>query len=328
MSETQQIMVTLDELRALPAETEWLEFKEAPQSIDIDDLGRYVSALSNEANLHGRRSGWMILGVKDRRDEVSGLRPIVGSAFKTGVAAMNGLKLQIAQGTSPSVSFLRVCELVLPGCAAGSRVLMFEVPPAPQGMPVAWKDHHYGRVGESRSALGTTKYESIRAQPALFDWTGRGVGGDVQLLDEVALRQGRSLYANKHPRRAPELDHWSSERFLVELGLIRNGSLTRAAVLLFGGAANAMELPDVSPRLTWKLMDSSGVELDYQHFKPPFVLAIDELLNKVRQRVHTVRILPPGQLAPLELPAYDDWVIREAMLNCVAHQDYACGAGS
>lgn len=39
MSETQQIMVTLDELRALPAETEWLEFKEAPQSIDIDDLG-------------------------------------------------------------------------------------------------------------------------------------------------------------------------------------------------------------------------------------------------------------------------------------------------
>lgn len=72
-------------------------------------------------------------------------------------------------------------------------------------------------------------------------------------------------------------------------------------------------------------MDGGGAELDYQHFKPPFVLAIDELVNKVRQRVHTVRILPPGQLAPLELPAYDDWVIREAMLNCVGHQDYACG---
>jgi ATP-dependent DNA helicase RecG len=81
----------------------------------------------------------------------------------------------------------------------------------------------------------------------------------------------------------------------------------------------------MSPRLTWKLVDGKGADLDYQHYPPPFVLAIDELVNKIRQRVHTVRILPPGQLAPLELPAYDDWVVREAMLNCVAHQDYACG---
>lgn len=42
-------------------------------------------------------------------------------------------------------------------------------------------------------------------------------------------------------------------------------------------------------------------------------------------RIHTVRILPPGQLAPLEVPNYDAWVIREALLNCIAHQDYALG---
>ncbi len=324
MSATTALLLELDQLRALPAETEWLEFKEAPQNIDIEDLGRYVSALSNEANLHGRRCGWIILGVKDRRDARSGLRPIVGSTFKAGAAAMNALKLHIAQGTSPSVSFACVGELEHPECAPGSRVLMFEVPPAPRGMPVAWKGHHYGRVGESLTALGT-KYEIIRAQSEALDWTGQCVGGDSHSLDEGALKQGRSLYAKKHPRRASELGQWSGERFLGELGLTRNGSLTRAAVLLFGGASCGALLQHVSPRLTWKLVDSAGAELDYQHFKPPFVLAIDELGNKVRQRVHTVRILPPGQLAPLELPAYDDWVIREAMLNCVAHQDYACG---
>lgn len=77
MSEMAELSMVLDELRALSAETEWLEFKEAPQNIDIDELGRYVSALANEANLHGRRCGWIILGVKDRRDARSGLRPIV-----------------------------------------------------------------------------------------------------------------------------------------------------------------------------------------------------------------------------------------------------------
>ena len=324
MSATAELLLELDELRALPAETEWLEFKEAPQNIDIEELGRYVSALANEANLHGRRCGWIILGVKDRRDARSGLRPIVGSTFKSSAAAMNALKLHIAQGTSPSVSFACVGELDHSECALGSRVLMFEVPPAPRGMPVAWKGHHYGRVGESLTALGT-KYEIIRAQSEALDWTGQCVDGDSLSLDEAALTQGLSLYAKKHPRRAPELVQWSGERFLGELGLMRNGSLTRAAVLLFGGASSGALLQHVSPRLTWKLVDSAGAELDYQHFKPPFVLAIDELVNKVRQRVHTVRILPPGQLAPLELPAYDDWVIREAMLNCVAHQDYACG---
>lgn len=324
MSDMTELFVRLDELRALPAETEWLEFKEAPQNIDIDELGRYVSALSNEANLHGRRCGWIILGVKDRRDERSGLRPIVGSTFKAGLTAMNALKLQIAHGTTPSVSFNGVYELEHRDCAAGSRVLMFEVPPAPRGMPVAWKEHYYGRVGESRTALGT-KYEIIRAQSEAFDWTRQCVDGDLRSFDEAALKQGRSLYAKKHPRRAPELDQWSSERFLGELGLMHNGSVTRAAVLLFGSAASVAQLQNVSPRLTWKLVDGGGSELDYQHFRPPFVLAIDELVNRIRQRVHTVRILPPGQLAPLELPAYDDWVIREAMLNCVAHQDYSAG---
>ena len=62
MSEESDRLIELDQLRAMPAETEWLDFKEARQSFDIDDLGRYVSALSNEANLQARRCGWLILG--------------------------------------------------------------------------------------------------------------------------------------------------------------------------------------------------------------------------------------------------------------------------
>ena len=52
MSDITAFSPELDRLRALPAETEWLDFKEAKQSFDIDQLGRYVSALANEANLH------------------------------------------------------------------------------------------------------------------------------------------------------------------------------------------------------------------------------------------------------------------------------------
>jgi ATP-dependent DNA helicase RecG len=71
----------LDEYRALPLETEWLEFKEAKNNYDFDKLGKYFSALSNEANLKGKRFGWLIFGVEDKR------REIVGSNYRINRAA-------------------------------------------------------------------------------------------------------------------------------------------------------------------------------------------------------------------------------------------------
>jgi ATP-dependent DNA helicase RecG len=38
-------------------ENEWFEFKEAKGQMDLDDLGKYFSALSNEANIKGQRYG-------------------------------------------------------------------------------------------------------------------------------------------------------------------------------------------------------------------------------------------------------------------------------
>lgn len=312
----------LEGFRAMPAETEWLDFKEAKHNFDIEDLGKYVSALANEANLHERDSAWLVLGVKDKRDAATGLRPIVGSTFKNGAAAVNEIKHVVAQGTSPSHGFVQVFEVPHTDCAAGARVLMFQIPPAPRGQPVAWKGHFYGRSGESLGALGF-KFEAIRMQSAALDWTAHCVSDDVGLLSPEALERGRALYAKKHPRRLDELQGWSAERFLAELRLSRQGVLTRAALLLFGRKDVVSALGDVSPRLTWQLLTDQDEPLDYQHFSLPFVVAVDDLVSKIR--IHTVRILPPGQLAPLEMPNYDDWVIREALLNCVAHQDYALG---
>ncbi len=312
----------LDGFRAMPAETEWLDFKEAKNSFDIDELGKYVSALANEANLLERDSAWLVLGVKDRRDAQTGLRPVVGSTFRNGAAALNDLKHLVALGTSPSHGFVQIFEVPHADCVLGARVLMFQISPAPRGQPVAWKGHFYGRAGESLGALGS-KFEAIRMQSSALDWTAHCVSHDFGLLSPEALERGRALYAKKHPRRLDEMQQWSAERFLAELRLSRQGVLTRAALLLFGHRDAVSTLDDVSPRLTWQLLTDQDEPLDYQHFSLPFVVAVDDLVSKIR--IHTVRILPPGQLAPLEVPNYDDWVIREALLNCVAHQDYALG---
>jgi len=73
-------------------------------------------------------------------------------------------------------------------------------------------------------------------------------------------------------------------------------------------------------RISWILKNERNEELDYEHFGPPMLLNVNKLLARIRNL--TVRELPDGTLFPVELTQYDPWVIREALHNCIAHQDY------
>ena len=325
MNEPHDLGRRLDEWRALPAETEWLDFKEAKQGFGVDDLGRYVSALANEANLLDRDAGWLVFGVKDKRD-ASGLRPVVGSAYLASAAQLNDVKRQVAEGSSPSMALPDPIELAHADAAPGTRVLMWRIPPCPRGMPLSWKGHYYGRVGESLGALALHKLEAIRAQSALHDWSAQTVSGDWGLLEPAALERARVLYERRHashPHVTAALQAWSTRELLHRLRLAVNDRLTRAALVLLGKPESAAFLGGPTPRMTWLLTDHRGAIVTHEHFELPLLLGIDALVRKLR--IFEVPLLPARQLAPLNLPNYDDWVLREALHNCIAHQDYLQG---
>ena len=69
---TEELRVKFEELFKLPSETEWVEFKTATNAIHFNELGKYFSALSNEANLKSRQWGWLVLGVKESPREIIG----------------------------------------------------------------------------------------------------------------------------------------------------------------------------------------------------------------------------------------------------------------
>jgi ATP-dependent DNA helicase RecG len=66
----------LENLRNLTTENEVVEFKEAKNGYDFTKLGKYFSALSNEANLKGKPYGWLVFGVENNK------HAIVGSQFR------------------------------------------------------------------------------------------------------------------------------------------------------------------------------------------------------------------------------------------------------
>ncbi|WP_426147126.1 ATP-binding protein [Polaromonas sp. DSR2-3-2] len=316
----------LDEFRRMPVETEWLEFKEARNGFDTDALGRYVSALSNEANLHGRDAGWLIFGVKDKINPVTDSRPVVGSHYAATAADLNELKRQIFTHTSPAVGLGDPVEVDHPDCAPGARVLMWRIPATAPGMPMAWKGHYYGRSGEALGALPLNKQDALRAQSVMHDWSAVLATDDWSLLDPAAIQLAQDLYKRRHATHLQvlsALQHKSVSDWLHGLRLAVNGKLTRAALVLLGKPEAATCLGGPTPRLTWVLTDHLGTIQTHQHFELPLIIAMDQLV--ARLRIIEVNLLPPRQTAPLNLPNYDDWVIREALHNCIAHQDYAQG---
>ena len=67
---------TLNQLLSLHCENEIAEFKEAKNSYAFDKIGKYFSALCNEANLKHLKRAWLVFGVKDNQT-------VVGSQFRT-----------------------------------------------------------------------------------------------------------------------------------------------------------------------------------------------------------------------------------------------------
>jgi ATP-dependent DNA helicase RecG len=168
--------------------------------------------------------------------------------------------------------------------------------------------------------------DTLRAQSSLQDWSAVLATDDWHLLDPLAIEFGQALYKRRHATHThviSTLQHQSVSDWLHALRLAKDGKLTRAALVLMGRPEAASVLGGPTPRLTWVLTDHTGTILTHQHFDLPLVLAIDQLVAKLR--IIEVSLLPPRQTAPLNLPNYDDWVIREALHNCIAHQDYAQG---
>jgi ATP-dependent DNA helicase RecG len=264
-----QLRKLLDELRRLPAETEWLEFKQASNSFDFNKSGKYFSALSNEANLKKKTCGWLIYGVEDKT------RRIVGTKYRQDKAALDKLKSEIAEKTNGRITFIEIYELPEPE----GRVIMFQVPPAPQGIPTSWEGHYYGRDGESLNALNIHEIEQIRGQANQIDWSARICDqATIDDLDEEALALARKKFKekNKDQSFADEIDKWDFATFLDKARITKNGKITNTAILLLGKPEASHYLSPAAARITWKL---DGPEQAYGHFDPPFFLNT----NKVYQ---------------------------------------------
>ena len=262
--------------------------------------------------MRGLPFAWLVFGYDEKKHE------IVGTSYKDGEGALNKLKHALTNNMSDGQTFREI----IPVEVDGKRVLMFKIPASPRNIVMKWKGIAYGRDDESLNPLNQSKQDEIRNQTPYRDWSAEIVpNATLDDLDEVAIAKARKMFKKVHSRiPVAEVNGWSDEKFLSKCGLMIGGKLTRAAIILLGKSFSEYLLRPAVVQVTWTLRDKNKDVVDYEHFSVPYILTVDEILAKIHNL--TLREMPGGTLFPDTMKQYDDYTIREALHNCIAHSNY------
>ncbi len=303
-------------------EYEIVEFKEAKGSYDTDKIGRYFSAISNEANLRQQQYGWLIFGVGEQNK----IKQIVGTSFKRGdKSLLERFKYEISRDTANGMTFYDIFEIYPAVNGKEYRVLMFKIPAAATGIPTEWKTNYYERAGESLVALKQYKIDAIRSQERK-DWSKQILEKTtVEHLDKTAIDLAREKYKEKMNQEhiSVEVDAMSDVQFLTKIKLMIDGKITHAGMLLLGNS-DFDYMFQTAPSIMWRLYGADGMDKDYAIFKIPFINVVDKVFAKVRNL--TYRYMPNQlTLFPVETEQYNSWLMRELLNNCIAHTNYQLG---
>src|ERR1035437_2500741 len=96
----QELIQLVNDLRALPKENEWVEFKTGKATTN-EKLGQYISAISNAACIANQSFGYFIFGIDDDSHEIVGTT----YKFKNAKEGNEELELWIRRLLHPSIRF-------------------------------------------------------------------------------------------------------------------------------------------------------------------------------------------------------------------------------
>jgi ATP-dependent DNA helicase RecG len=320
------LIALVDQLRVQGREASTVEFKsnwDYPR-----DIGAYISAMANAAVLELHDRAYMVWGVDNNTHQV------IGTSFDPFTAKAEGnqsLVMWLTQRISPRPDF----EFKEVAHTHG-RIVVLEIR-VPRSAPLAFDGVRYIRIDSHKTKLSEHPDKESRLWSLLgqqTDWSGEIVP-DATLadLDSEALDAARRRFTEyllkaepdtvRHEVIRAEAQSWDVMTLLNKARITKAGRITRAALLLLGKDESAHFLAPVDAKMSWILRNAQNATGPSHPYGMPFLLATDQIFRRIRNE--TVEAMPDGTLFPVALQRYDSWVIREALHNCVAHQDYRLG---
>ena len=256
--------VSIDELHTWmnAREDERLEFKEAKTQFHFEKLAKYCVALANEGG------GRMILGVTDKPP-----RTVVGSqAFrnlertKAGLIERLRLRLDVEEIQHPD-----------------GRVLVFQIPARPIGVPIQYEGAYWMRGGESLIPMTPDQLQRIFAEASPDFSAEICTSAQLDDLDPVAVEVLRQLWQQKLSDQ--DISTRPVEQLLTDAELLVDGGVTYAALVLLGThKALGRHLAQAELVFEYRSNDMPGPAAERQEFRQGFLSVLDDVWRLVNQR--------------------------------------------
>ncbi|MDO8952847.1 MAG: putative DNA binding domain-containing protein [Draconibacterium sp.] len=294
---------------------EWKEFRNLKHFVkghEGEDIISYVSAI---ANMEG---GQLVIGVEDNTLNITGIEDFHNYTSENIV-------LKILEQT-PNLSSEGFYIEPFTTTDTSKTVWVFHIPKHQPRKPVLAHNKPWQRVENSLVRIRPEREQAILNEPLAIvdDWSAEICKeASIASLSETAIAKARENYKNKFPEQAADVDVWDDITFLNKAKITKRGKITNAAIVLLGKSESEHYINPAIAKIRWILKDKDNIEKDYTVLPCPFLLNAEEIYNKIRKVKY--RYMREGSLFPEEIDQYEPYVIREAINNCIAHQDYRLG---
>lgn len=302
------------ELCKLPAETEWVEFKH--NNDNPEEIGKYISALSNSAVLAGKSSAFMVWGISNDSHE------IIGTQFdpKTQKKGSEELESWLLRLLEPKIDFQFHSVII-----EEKRVVVLEINQAYRH-PVRFSGSEYIRIGSYKKELRKFP-EKERQLWRAFDQTPfeKMNALDNVSADHVLDLIDYSSYFSLQNLPIPE-GHISILNALESDQLIRANeagtwSITNLGAILF--AKNLTNFSTLNRKSTRVIVYNGTTRIQTKREQvgvKGYAVGFEGLIGYIDALLPTNEVL--GSAIRKDVPMYPQMSIREIIANALIHQDF------
>ena len=297
-----------------PKETEWLEFK--TNYYQPEEIGKYISALSNSATLCEKNFAYMIWGIDDNTHR------IIGTDFDFANKKVGNEEFEnwLHRLLNPKIDFTFYSLSI-----DNKNVVILEIPKAEYTVS-KFKNEAYIRIGTSKKNLN----EAPLKEKELWKYLNATSFEDSISLenlssDEVLQKLDYSAYFSlldiPFPDNKNGILHYLEQDNLIQNEDTGNWGITNLGAILF-----AKDIDDFKSikRKGIRVIEYKGQNkletIREQTGKKGYAIGFEGLINFVDSIIPRNEII--GKALRKEVPMYPELAIRELIANSIVHQDF------